>query len=280
MPRKKKEIDKDKDVKKNKKNLMNTMVKENKEDQHIILQLPLTQQNIDSIINDTGQTTVAPIPYEKYDCFNSDNKCINENGDNNYFKTDEKKIEDNKKDNQYSNNEPCNGKCCYWCVHPIVYKIYGMPVYYNNILNSFDYYGSFCSLQCANAYNFSINSGSDKVWEINSLIQMVGKIYNMDLPIRPAPCRYLLNIFSGGKLNIDEYRALHKDCDTSHVLNLPPMINISSSYEIINTSYIKNISENTNNSVITKQLNIESKNEDKPHKIAQQTGINLLLQSK
>jgi hypothetical protein len=58
------------------------------------------------------------------------------------------------------------------------------------------------------------------------------------------------------------------------------MINISSSYEIINTSYIKNISENTNNSVITKQLNIESKNEDKPHKIAQQTGINILLQSK
>ena len=75
MPRKKKEIDKDKDVKKNKKNLMNTIVKENKEDQHIILQLPLTQQNIDSIINDTEQTAVAPIPYEKYDCFNSDNKC-------------------------------------------------------------------------------------------------------------------------------------------------------------------------------------------------------------
>ena len=64
---------------------------------------------------------------------------------------------------------------------------------------------------------------SDKVLKVNSLIQMMGKLYNQELPIRPAPSRYLLNIFNGGSLNINEYREPSKTLESSHILNLPPI---------------------------------------------------------
>jgi len=251
MPRKKKidiENIHNEDTKKNKKTIMNTMVKNKNE--HIILQLPINETNINNIINNKKNDN-EPIPYEKKNIFNTNNKkildndeIINKNEFNN-FKNNIEKISYNNLKKSY----------CFWCVHPIEFKVYSMPINFDSISNTYICFGSFCSLQCANAYNFSVNSGSDKVWEINSLIQMLGKLYNMNIPIRPAPSRYLLNIFSGGKLSIEEYRKLHLDHDTSHVLNLPPMINISSGYEIINTSYIKNLSNNLKKNGITSQLN-------------------------
>ena len=244
MPRKKR-TDTNTEPKQNKKNnIMNTMVKNNEE--HIILQLPINETNIDNIINDNKNEN-EPKPYEKESCFNSDNKNIE---DNTTIKIETNNVSNNKE--YYDNNRKSH---CFWCIHPIELKVFSMPINYDSISNTYICHGSFCSLQCANAYNFSINSGSDKVWEINSLIQMLGKIYNMDIPIRPAPSRYLLNIFNGGKLNIEEYRKLHLNNDTSHVLNLPPMINISSGYEIINTSYIKSLSESIKRSDITSQFN-------------------------
>lgn len=258
MPRKKKIQDENEKEtpKKNKKNIMSTMVVEEiKEDEHIILQLHLNENNLDNIIN-KYKNKQDPIPYEKDSLYDTDNKILEDT----YYE-----IENNSSLNksQYNNIESNNKTVCHWCVFPIEYKVYGMPEKYDMVSNTYICYGSFCSLHCANAYNFSTNSGSDKVWEINSLIQMIGKLYNYKLPIRPAPSKYLLNIFSGGKLTIDEYRNLHKNGDTSHVLNLPPMINISSTYEIINTSYIKTLSDNIKNSVITSQLNqniVEKKN--------------------
>jgi hypothetical protein len=244
MPRKKRtEINTE--PKQNKKNnIMNTMVKNNEE--HIILQLPINETNIDNIINDNKNEN-EPKPYEKESCFNSDNKNIE---DNTRIKIETNNISNNRE--YYDNNRKSH---CFWCIHPIELKVFTMPINFDSISNTYMCHGSFCSLQCANAYNFSINSGSDKVWEINSLIQMLGKINNMDIPIRPAPSRYLLNIFNGGKLNIEDYRKLHLNNDTSHVLNLPPMINISSGYEIINTSYIKSLSESIKRSDITSQFN-------------------------
>ena len=223
---------------------MNTMVKNNEE--HIILQIPINETNIDNIINDNKNEN-EPMPYEKESCFNSDNKNIE---DNTTIKIETNNISYNNE--YYDNNRKSH---CFWCIHPIELNVFSMPINYDSISNTYKCHGSFCSLGCANAYNFSINSGSDKVWEINSLIQMLGKIYNMDIPIRPAPSRYILNIFNGGKLSIEEYRKLHLNTDTSHVLNLPPMINISSGYEIINTSYIKSLSENIKRSDITSQFN-------------------------
>lgn len=257
MPRKKSEkseqINKiETESKKNKKNIMNTMIKKKniEDDKHIILQLPLTETNIDNIINNSINN-IEPLPYDNNFYFNI-NK---ENEEEKYEKIDNynNEIVENNYKNKDNNIDTNRKNCCFWCIHPIELEVYGMPITYNNITNRYTFYGSFCSLQCANAYNFSVNSGSHKVWEINGMIQMLGKNYNNNLPIRPAPSRYILDIFNGGKIPIEEYRKLHLNKDKSHILNLPPMINLTSSYEIINTSYIKSVAEK--NLIITNQLN-------------------------
>ncbi len=86
MPRKKKtDIISDKDIiKKNKKNIMNTMIKEKENDEeHIILQLPLNQDTINNIINNDNinkNSKIEPIPYENNCFYDINNKIIiNEN---------------------------------------------------------------------------------------------------------------------------------------------------------------------------------------------------------
>lgn len=231
MPRKSKLVDTTTDTKKSKKNLLNTMVKNvNPKDEHIILQLPLNNNQIEKIINmnKTNENNIEPIPYER-GCF-----FINE---------EENTIANAKCENELIYDKEDIGKHknqnCFWCCHPLDNKQYGMPISYDSINDTYKIYGCFCSLQCANAYNFSVHNGSDKVWEINSMIQMLGKRCGINNYIRPAPSRYLLKMFNG-HLDIDEFRNLHKNNTSTHVLNLPPMISICSSYEVINTSYIKN----------------------------------------
>ena len=59
--------------------------------------------------------------------------------------------------------------------------------------------------------------------------------------IRPAPSRYLLKMF-GGNLTIEEFRNAHLNNDKTFMLNIPPMIAINSTSEILNTSYLNKIS--------------------------------------
>jgi len=226
MPRKQKIVVEENDTKKNKKNLMNTIVKTVKnKDEHIILQLPLSQQRVNNLINlerENYDTINEPLPYEPNCCYLNDdfNKVTNYNNND---------IE--------LNNNNHSKISCFWCCHPVDITLYGMPINYNSINDTYTIYGSFCSLQCANAYNFSVHCGSDKVWEINSMIQMLGKKYGITSFIRPAPSRYLLKMFNGN-MDIEEFRKIHHTNDSTHVLNLPPMISISSGYEVINTSYL------------------------------------------
>jgi hypothetical protein len=141
----------------------------------------------------------------------------------------------------YSNNN--NNSHCFWCCHSIECIVYSMPYNYDIVNDSYFVFGSFCSLQCANAYNFSVHGSSDKVWEINSWIQMLGNRYGFTNTIRPAPSKYLLKMF-GGNLTINEFREAHIKSDKTYVLNIPPMISINSSSEILNTSYLAKMSEN------------------------------------
>lgn len=236
MPRKQKPISDNCDIKKNKKTLMNTIVKNvDNKNENIILQLPLSINKITNLINNEKEkldTFNEPYPYEPNCCF------INEDFNNN-SKYEENTRKYNREDNiNCNNNDDCeNNKICFWCCHQIDITLFGMPTYYNPISKSYTLFGTFCSLQCANAYNFSVNSGNDKVWEINSLIQMLGKKYDIKYFIRPAPTKYLLKMFNG-PMNIEEFRNKHHNNDTTHVLNLPPMISISPGYEILNTSYL------------------------------------------
>ena len=42
----------------------------------------------------------------------------------------------------------------------------------------------------------------------------------------------------GGILSIDEFRETHLNYDKTYILNIPPMISINSTTDIINTSYL------------------------------------------
>ncbi len=75
---------------------------------------------------------------------------------------------------------------------------------------------------------------------------MLAKRYGFTNIIRPAPSRYLLKMF-GGNLTIEEFREAHLKSDKTHILNIPPMISINTSAEILNTSYLAKLSENKKN---------------------------------
>ncbi len=222
---------------------MNTIIKDISvvDNDDIILQLPLSSTQINKLnITDNNTITEFPEPYEP-NCF-----YINEN--NTYSTIQDNIIFDNS-NSEYSlkvshTDEILNSNNnCYWCCHPIDNRTFGMPYKYNIKTDTYVLFGNFCSLECANAYNFSSHCGSDKVWEINSLIQMLSKHYGFTHPIRPAPSRFLLKIFNG-PMSIEEFRTGHYTNDKTYILNLPPMISTNFSYEVVNTSYLKNITDN------------------------------------
>ena len=231
MPRKKTIQDATVVKKTTKKNIIDSMIKTtDNENTDIIIQLPISQSKINTIINNDNQDNkiLVPTPYESNSYFMNDAENISYDTNTEYQTT-------------YSNNN--NSSHCFWCCHNIDNIVYGMPYNYDIVNDSYFVFGSFCSLQCANAYNFSVHGSSDKVWEINSWIQMLGKRYGFTNTIRPAPCKYLLKMF-GGNLTIDEFREAHIKSDKTYILNIPPMISINSSSEILNTSYLAKMSEN------------------------------------
>jgi hypothetical protein len=231
MPRKK-TVQDTSVVKKNaKKNIIDSMIKTtDNESDDIIIQLPISQSTINTIINNDNQDVkiLVPTPYESNSYFMNDAENISYDTNTDYQTT-------------YSNTN--NNSHCFWCCHSIDSVVYSMPYNYDTINDSYFVFGSFCSLQCANAYNFSVHGSSDKVWEINSWIQMLGKRYGFTNTIRPAPSKYLLKMF-GGNLTIEEFREAHIKSDKTYILNIPPMISINSSSEILNTSYLAKMSEN------------------------------------
>jgi hypothetical protein len=217
----------------NKKNIIDSMIKDIDNDtDDIIIQLPITQAKINLIVNNerNNNKIIEPTPYENVCNFTNDAENIS--CENEYYHN-----------NNINNPNIKNKSCCFWCCHSINNSIFGMPYNYDTINDTFYIIGSFCSLNCANAYNFSVNCGSDKVWEVNSWIQMLGKRYGFKNIIRPAPSRYLLEMF-GGNLKIEDFRKSHLDETKTYVLNIPPMISINTSAEVINTSYLSKLSEN------------------------------------
>jgi hypothetical protein len=244
MPRKAKNKldDSQLNEKNNKRGLMNTIVKDITviDTEDVILQLPITNKILEH--NECEDNLIIdPEPYEP-NCFyiNQERELNLSNIQDNIIDCNEYNIfQDTFNITKTTNN-------CYWCCHPIENRTYGMPYKYNSITDTYFLYGCFCSLHCANAYNFSVHCGSDKVWEINSFIQMLSKHFGYLHPIRPAPSRFLLKIFNG-PMSIEEFRRAHMSNDKTHILNLPPMISTSHNYEVINTSYLKNITDNMNN---------------------------------
>lgn len=212
---------------------------------HVLLKLPLTDKQLDSILlqeNSISEvltytpTINEPEPYMPSDPFLNDVDTLL---DDSVAAVIEEKEDCNPQNANLStcHSNPKKQKVCFWCCHDVGHMTYGMPTRYDSINKSFTMYGTFCSLECSAAYNFSVHLGSDRAWEIHSWIQMLGKRYGFKEPIRPAPSRYLLNMFDG-PLSIEEFRSAHRGQTRTYVLNIPPLISVNSQMEVVNTSFI------------------------------------------
>lgn len=220
---------------------------------HVLLKLPLTDAQLDSILHDNGMGNMLkynpsisdPEPYVSSDPFavNPEEAPLH----NSLATTPSSSLTNIDEVKQATAaTEPVatikRNKKCFWCCYDIGHMTYGMPIRYDFTTKTFTMYGTFCSLECAAAHNFSVHLGSDRAWEIHSWIQMLGKRFGYSEPIRPAPSRYLLELFDG-PLSITEFRNAHKGQTKTYVLNIPPIINVSSQMEVVNTSFLGNTNE-------------------------------------
>lgn len=127
---------------------------------------------------------------------------------------------------------------CYWCCHRFFNEPLGIPVKYSN--EQFHVFGCFCSLECAQAYNFSMRDEVDDMWERSNLINLLSRRlkYNKHGFVKPAPPRLSLKMF-GGHLSIEEFRNFTKKNKIVNI-NFPPMLTVTQQIEEINESDVNN----------------------------------------
>jgi hypothetical protein len=213
-------------------------------EEHVLLQLHIPDMQLDGLLSDVDMTGILhydpnikdPVPYTPANYF-SNNADTLEVGKTERLSCTHDKLQAN----QVAEGTTIEGKqkICFWCCHAVGHMTYGMPIRYDFLTRSFTMYGTFCSLESAAAHNFAVHLGSDRSWEIHSWIQMLGRRFGYKEPIRPAPSRYLLKMFDG-PLTIEEFRNAHKGQVKTYVLNIPPLINVTSQVEVVNTSFLGN----------------------------------------
>lgn len=222
-------------------------------EEHILLKLPISDEQLDSLLQEQDMSNVLqyvpiindPLPYVPTNHFSNDADTLDAANQTFHCSTIDTCMTEFKNTCEKTNNHSkgcLRKKVCFWCCHEVGHMIFGMPIRYDFVNKSFTMFGTFCSLECAAAHNFSTHLGSDRAWEIHSWIQMLGKRYGYVEPIRPAPSRYLLNMFDG-PLSIEDFRNAHKGQTRTYVLNIPPLISVNSQMEIVNTSYLGNEDE-------------------------------------
>jgi hypothetical protein len=213
---------------------------EQKPEEHVIVQLPIQMERLNSILEEKNELLnpleycpqiVDPEPYFPSNHFCSHNDLLDIQNEI----VDQNQLQPIPLESEVKVEKKCN--CCYWCCYPIGAKEFGLPIKYDTIHKTFTTYGYFCSLECVVAYNYAEHMGSDRMWEIHSWIQWIGQQSGYNIPIRPAPNRYLLKMFNG-PMEIDEFREIHKSYCKTYVMNMPPLIHVQGQMESINTSYL------------------------------------------
>lgn len=116
--------------------------------------------------------------------------------------------------------------CCWWCCHKFDTKSLSLPLTYNDLLKTFEVYGTFCSFSCMKAYNKNDNSSSknNRCTLITTMMNQIIYDNNISKSVSIAPPRECLKMF-GGTMSIEEFR---KNSEKGVVYNsmLPPYITI------------------------------------------------------
>ena len=113
-----------------------------------IIYLKITKEDCENINNSISD-------YDKNDIYyNFENLKENNNNKNTIYK-----LKSYPYDNTISNNNSKNIHC-YWCCHSFKSTVFTLPL--KIVKNTYYVYGSFCSPECACAYNFDSNKEQDK----------------------------------------------------------------------------------------------------------------------
>lgn len=233
---------------------------------HVVVQLPISAEHIENILSQDDMCNPLeynpklsePKAYMPMNFFSSKNDEVVSNSGNDVSgdiennnlstpmcinahvgiedPTDESTVSQHTHKHATANTHECKNALCFWCCHPVEHNQFGMPIRYDSVHNNFTFFGTFCSLECVSAYNFSIHMGSDRAWEVQSWIQIMARNYGIMDPIRPAPSRYTLQMFDGN-LTIEEFRKVHKTFAKSVMVNIPPLVSIKPQIESLNTSF-------------------------------------------
>lgn len=166
--------------------------------------------------------TVDSLTEEKVD-ENIENENVNENYKNCFIKSNE--LNDDKIIiNEVRNKDDVK---CWWCKNYFDSPSVSLPENYFN--NKFMCVGTFCSYNCALAYNNDLND--DNVWKRTSLLNLFyNKTYNEKKDIIPSPHWKTLKEF-GGILSLEDFRNELVISKSDFTYLHPPLVSYQSEIE-------------------------------------------------
>ena len=122
---------------------------------------------------------------------------------------------------------------CFWCCHTFSSEVCYLPLYKQN--KEYFVYGTFCSPQCAAAYNFNdiilLKNPQDRYSLLHSLYfdRFHGE------KIKLAPSRLSLSMF-GGNLSIEEFREISCNKERDYKISISPIRIVKLHHSICNSN--------------------------------------------
>jgi hypothetical protein len=234
---------------------------------NIIVHLPISNENIESIINDSKQVVVNESNYDHNSTwFSSFETCVEQvpvMQSDDFDTRLEHLIESRKTDFDISKSKnagirkpaeytmsqfyECNKKKiwpdktniqCLNCCHTFDHRPAALPFKYQNGI--FHVFGCFCYPECAAAFNFTDAICVENANENFNLLNLMYKqVYNdPTYQVKIASSRLCLKIF-GGHLTIEEYRNSFNSSNKKYNIIMPPVISIIPTQEESNVIYYK-----------------------------------------
>ena len=94
---------------------------------------------------------------------------------------------------------------CWWCCHPFEGSPLQLPYRHDDRRDLFTTTGNFCSWSCMKSFaldKYGVNRGGIVC---GNIVMMRRRMYKQSGHVKPAPCRFRLNVF-GGDMTIEEFR--------------------------------------------------------------------------
>ena len=149
---------------------------------------------------------------------------------------------------------------CSWCCHSFDTIPVGLPESFCKTTKKFVVRDCFCSFNCAQAFNISLND--HKVWERFALLCRLKNIIFKGTEIEnkqitSAPPRKLLDVFGGNK-TIDELRNNRISVPKMYINHLPPAIPFFAVIEEIPLFFTRNQSTSVHDKLKSRNVNPSS----------------------